>query len=142
MKAKIKFPKIKKVKKSTVKAKANKYFSIYIRLSNMELPGTVECYTCPARMFWKAMQAGHGIPGRNNAVLYMEKLVKPQCVQCNIFKHGNLAVFTRKLIAELGVKEYDRLAEEAKQTVQYKVYQYQEIADTYKKKIEELGFTL
>ena len=138
---KLKFAKPKKVLKSKLKRRAWDMFSMYIRLSYVITAANGRfniCYTCDTIKPVSEMQAGHGIPGRNNAVLFMEKLVKPQCVQCNIFKHGNLAIFTRKLIAELGVKEYDKLALEAEQTVQYKTYQYQEIYDKYDKKFKAL----
>ena len=79
------------------------------------------------------MDAGHGIPGRNNAVLFMEEVVKPQCQQCNRFKHGRLDVFTVKLIDEMGRSKYDELVTRSKQVVQFKTYQYLEIYEKYKK---------
>lgn len=131
--------KIKHLKLSTEKKKANAIFSKYIRIKalpkNYDL---IECYTCGAWKPLKEMQCGHGIIGRNNAVLFMEEVCRPQDVQCNIFKSGNLAIFTRKLIAELGVEEYDRLAAEASKTVIYKAIDYVDIQNKYKKKLEEL----
>ncbi len=40
------------------------------------------------------MQAGHYIDGRNNTVLYDEKLVHPQCLRCNVFLKGNKVSYT------------------------------------------------
>lgn len=124
-------PKTKKVKLSTVKKKAWDIFSKYIRLSNADENGMVQCYTCTTVKHWKQMQAGHGIGGRGNAVLFLEKIVKPQCVGCNMFAHGRYAVFTRKLIDELGIKEYDSIVSQSNVPIKYSAEQYQEIYDKY-----------
>ena len=112
--------------KSYWKKKAWSAFSIYIRkkYSNDEI---VSCYTCGKVNHWKSMQAGHAIGGRNNAVLFNEDLVRPQCVGCNVFGRGKYAIFTRKLIDELGLKGYDELVSESQRVVQYKASDYQNI---------------
>ncbi len=131
----IAFPKKKKPKKSYLKKKAWDMFSKYIRKSAIPpgLVGTISCYTCGNQNLWQAMDAGHGIEGRNNAVLFMEEVVKPQCRQCNIFKHGNLRRFTRKLIEELGIKRYDKLVVLSNQIIQYKSQDFRNIYEKYKR---------
>ena len=114
-------------------------FSIWIRMSNANGDENLECYTCGVIKRWQDMDAGHGIAGRNNAVLFLEALVKPQCQQCNRFKHGRLEIFTRKLIEEMGLEIYDGLAIEARRIVQYKSSDYQEIYEKYKEKLTLLG---
>lgn len=86
----------------------------------------------------KEAQAGHGIGGRNNAVLFMEKIVRPQCVGCNVFGRGKYAIFTRKLIDELGLHEYDRIVMESNIAIQYKVSDYEMIEKKYKLLLEDL----
>lgn len=124
-------PKQKRIKPSVIKKKAWAIFSKYIRLSNADKNGMVKCYTCTTVKHWKEMQAGHGIGGRGNAVLFLEKIVKPQCVGCNMFAHGRYAVFTRKLIDELGMKEYDRVVQESNIARKYTAEDYQRIHDKY-----------
>ena len=132
--------KIKHLKLSTEKKKANVAFSKFIRMSNASHSGFLLCYSCPVGSQWNdGMDAGHGITGRNNAVLFMEEVVRPQCKQCNIFKKGNLAVFTRKLIGELGIKKYDKLVLLAHQTVKFTALDYKDIAEKYIEKLKELG---
>lgn len=97
--------------------------------------GMTACYTCGAWKHYKELQAGHGIPGRNNAVLFMEEVVRPQCSGCNIWGRGKLNIFTLKLIKELGAKEYERLVEESNQTLQYKVNDLLELERYYKENI-------
>ena len=134
------YPKKKTKSKSYWKKRAWQMFSKWIRLSHTDkFNQFIECYTCGIRKAWDEMDTGHGIEGRNNAVLFMEEIVKPQCKQCNIFKHGNLRVFTLKLLDELGHSRYKQLLDKSNQTEQYKAYQLEDIYETYKKKVEGLS---
>ena len=123
--------------KAKEKKKAWNAFSRYIRLKNMNPDGTLTCYTCDKVFPFKHMSAGHGIGGRTNAVLFDERIVKPQCSGCNIWGRGKYAIFTRKLIDELGLKGYDKVVADSQKTVQYKAHDYEEIADKYKELIKE-----
>ena len=134
-KNKVKFPKKKVKSKSYWKGKAWAMFSKYIRSSRDSGDGIIACYTCGNLDHWKRLQTGHGIEGRNNAVLFMEEVCRPQCVQCNIFKHGNLRIFTLKLIEELGYSKYIELMDKSNNIVQYKVADYQEIYSKYQEKL-------
>ena len=136
---KLKFAKPKKVSISKAKAKAWKAFSLYIRTKYASPFGDVICYTCGKNFKIKTVQAGHGIAGRNNAILFEEKLVRCQCLGCNYFGGGKYAIFTRKLIDELGLQEYDRLVTQATQTVKRTAQDYLEIEKTYKEKLRQLS---
>lgn len=140
------FPKPKKVKKLSLKgakAKAWKAFSLWVRQSAViafpDMFGDIPCYTCGQWKPCKQMQAGHGIAGRNNAILFDERIVKPQCVGCNIFGRGKQAIFTYKLIQELGMSVYEGILHESQDAVQYKVADYISIEEKYKKKLEDLN---
>ena len=129
---------------SYYKMKAWKQFSLWIRLSNAIIEPTVLepcniCYTCGKIKSYKEMNAGHGIGGRNNAVLFDERIVKPQCVGCNIWGRGQYQVFTRKLIAELGLDVYDEIVKHSSDVVKYRIADYQEIEELYKQKLEDLN---
>lgn len=130
-----------KITKSTAKKRAWKAFSLYIRTKNLDIFGadSVECYTCGKFKHLKEMSAGHGIGGRNNAILFEERIVKPQCAGCNIWGRGQYQIFTRKLIDELGLEEYDSIVSQSRIPVQYKTNDYLEIEKTYKDKLERLG---
>ena len=128
----------KTITKSKAKKKAWKEFSTYIRLKHADELGNVLCYTCSKLMPWNESQAGHGISGRLNAVLFMEEVVRPQCRGCNIFARGRQSIFTMKLIEEMGMRKYKLLVEEANQTVQYKVNDYIELARFFKEQHEKL----
>ena len=123
---------MKKPSKTLAKKKAWNAFSKYIRIKYMNKDGTLTCYTCDKTFPFKHMSAGHGIGGRNNAVLFDERIVKPQCSGCNIWGRGKYAIFTRKLIDELGLKGYDQVVKDSQKIVQYKEQDYMEIESQYK----------
>ncbi|TVL99546.1 MAG: hypothetical protein CV087_17455 [Candidatus Brocadia sp. WS118] len=126
------FAKQKKIKKSTLKNKAWAEFSKYIRQRAIEYQDYVRCYTCGTLKPWKQMHAGHGIGGRSNAVLFDERLVKPQCAGCNIFGGGQYRIFTRKLIDELGLEKYDEMVKNSTTLMPLKDFQFKEIYEKYK----------
>lgn len=128
---------MKKITKTIAKRRAWKIFSEYIRFKHSSM-GIAECYTCGALKHYKDIQAGHGIGGRSNAVLFLEEVVRPQCVGCNVFGRGKQSIFTMKLIKELGMKKYERLVALSNEIVQYKLNDYTEIARKYTDKLKEL----
>ncbi len=130
--------KVKHLKLSTEKKKAWKVFSEWVRRNDIHDFEFNNCYTCGVCKHWKEMQAGHGIGGRNNAVLFLEEVVKPQCVGCNVFGRGKYPIFTSKLIKELGMEEYDRILTLSQQTVKFTALDYQDIAQKYKDKLKDL----
>jgi len=81
-------------------------FSKYIR-TKYSTDGICECFTCGVQKPIKEMQAGHGVSGRTNGVLFLEEVVRPQCVACNMFKGGMYEVFIPKLIDLYGRDGYE-----------------------------------
>ena len=130
-------PKRKPTLKS-LKAKCWKIFSQYIRRKDADAGGTVACYTCGSLMFWKQADAGHALPGRHNAVLFDEDIVKPQCKVCNIWKRGNYPVFTVKLIREHGLPWFDAKLEGSRQVVKFTRSDIEDLIALYKAKLEML----
>lgn len=124
--------------KTIAKKRAWKAFSQYIRQKYADENGFVKCYTCDKVLHYKEMQAGHGIGGRNNAVLFMEEIVRPQERGCNIYGRGKYSIFTEKLMRELGAEEYFEIIKRSNRIVQYKTNDYLEIEKKYKEKLKEL----
>jgi hypothetical protein len=137
---KLKFAKVKVKKRSYYKKKAWDAFSQWIRLSATKRwpDDFIQCYTCGKWKPVKQMSAGHAIGGRNNAILFDERIVKPQCAGCNIWGRGQYQVFTRRLIAELGLDVYDEIVKHSSDTVQYKTQDYLDIEEKYKKLLADL----
>ena len=129
------------MRKSTnrsLKAKAWKLFSEYIRRSYSDRHDNATCYTCGATGHWKSLQAGHAIPGRTNAVLLDEDVVRPQCVACNIYRRGNYPVFVNNLIKEHSTEWFDRKLADARRAVKYTKADWMRFIEIYKGKIQAL----
>lgn len=92
-----------------LKKKAWDLYSRWIRMSAADEKGMCSCYTCGVVKHWKEMQAGHGVSGRGNAVLFDDRIVRVQCVSCNLFRFGNYQVFIPRLCREIGIDLYEEI---------------------------------
>jgi ribosomal protein L37E len=91
-------------------------FSQYIRNKHADKNGIVECYTCGNKHTIVEIQCGHFMGRTNLGTRWMEQNCRPQCMECNYFKTGNIEEFENKLNEENGsLVEY--LRETARQPV-------------------------
>ena len=130
-------PKLKSL--PSLKKKAWTLFSQYIRKKAIDTNGNCICYTCGDTLHFKYIQAGHAIPGRHNAVLFDEEIVKVQCVACNIFKRGNYPIFTTKLIKAHGMEWWENKLANSRKTVKYTRFDIQDIIDRYTERLKTYG---
>ena len=128
----------KKPSLSSLKKKCWKLFSEFIRRKDADEGGTERCYTCLTPKHWKELHAGHAIPGRSNAVLFDEEIVKPQCPICNIWKGGQYHIFATNLIKEHSMEWWEAKLEGARRTVKYTQADIEEMIKTYQGKLSDL----
>jgi hypothetical protein len=119
---------MKKSPRAKAKEKAWKAFSLYIRTRDQV------CCTCGGAV----QQAGHFIDGRHNAVLFSERGVHGQCYHCNVGLKGNKLQYWLFMEKTYGRAVIDELMAESRQTVQFKPFQFDEIAEKYQRKTEKL----
>lgn len=129
---------MKKKSLKSLKARAWKLFSEWVRRKDADQGGTERCYTCEAPFFWKELHCGHAIGGRHNAVLLDPEICRPQCVRCNIFKRGEYPIFTTKLIKENGMAWWEKKLKASRLTVKYTRGDFETIIEDYKQKLSEL----
>jgi hypothetical protein len=129
---------LKKPTLKSLKNKAWKTVSEYVRRRDADEGGTVACYTCGGLYFWKELHAGHGIPGRNNAVLFDVDIIKPQCPRDNLFMGGRYEIFAAKLIREHGLEWFEEKLAGARQAVKLTRTDLEQIIEKYKTKLKEL----
>lgn len=129
----------KKPSLRSLKKKVWKVFSQWIRLKDADEGGTVQCYTCGCLMHWKESHAGHAIPGRHNAVLFDEDIVKTQCPKDNLFGGGMYHVFATKLIKEHGMEWWEAKLAGAKQVVKWTAADLEEKLQFYNRKVSEIA---
>lgn len=123
---------------NALKKKAWTLVSQCIRQESADDNGQVICYTCDKPLHWEEAQAGHGIGGRHNAVLFDEEIIKTQCSGCNIFKAGNYTIFTTKLIQEHGMDWWQKKLEQSRRTVKRTRPEYESMIEGYKQRLKEL----
>lgn len=129
-------------KLSWYKTKAWDAFSRYIRARDcLQTTGHIDrgkCVTCVREYDFKQLQAGHWIPGRNNAVLFSEEGVHAQCNACNGHKKGNPIPYWLFMEDTYGREVMDNLISESRQTVKYHAFDYERIAQEYTDKYKAL----
>lgn len=112
----------------SLKEKAWRLQSIYIRSIGANFQGLSQCYTCYRWFDWKIMNSGHY---RHDSHDFDLRNVKNQCPGCNLSDKGRADEFYLHLVKEYGQKEADFLRKRAKEN-KYSRAELNEIIDRYK----------
>jgi len=115
---------------ASLKKKADAIFSIYIRLRDKK------CITCGST---ENLQCGHFQSRKHNATRYDPYNCQAQCVRCNMFNWGEQYEFGKQLDKKYGDGMAESLKKKAQEIHKFTTYELQDIIDTYKKEVEELG---
>ena len=120
-------------------------FSIFIRLRDaIKTTNTFDyarCVTCGEIFPTSGMDAGHGIPGRKNAVLLDEELVFAQCRYCNRGKGGETQAFKKYLVDLHGEAWYDEKEDGKSSYKKYTDDDYRAMNEGYLAKIKIMKLT-
>jgi hypothetical protein len=117
----------------SAKAKADKYFSEYIRKRDFNKP----CITCGKHTTEK--DCGHFISRRFEAVRMDEKNAHGQCIKCNRFEYGNQFEHAKQVDRLYGVGTADKLLLKSKMFCKRSKDDYEMIAEEFKQKKEALN---
>jgi hypothetical protein len=128
----------KKPTLKSLKNKAWKVFSEWVRRKDADEGGTVHCVTCRAPIYWKEAHAGHFVGGRNNAVLLHPDIVHPQCVRCNIFLSGNYAEYALYMLDKFGREKVEEFLSLRRQVVKLTRADFEASIETYQQKLKDL----
>lgn len=126
--------KLEKAKEPTLgqlKRRAWKEISRFVRYS-----GDPVCFTCDRKSKPKELHTGHFYHGKLDWDL---RNLKKQCPQCNVWKHGNLSEYRRRLTLELGPEEMAKLDADAHAPFKPTREFFIEVAAFYKLKYENLS---
>lgn len=127
----------KKLKVKTLKKRVWSVFSRYIR-TKYSVNGLCTCFTCGTVKPINQMQAGHGISGRRNSILFLEEIVRPQCYGCNVGQGGMYEVFVPKLIDLYGRCGYEEFVRLKNTSVKFTVEDLLDMEADFKSRIEDL----
>jgi hypothetical protein len=123
----------------SLKNKAWKLMSEWVRRKDADEGGTTRCVTCRVPIYWKEAQAGHFVGGRTNAVLFHPDLVHVQCVACNVFRSGNYAAYTLFMLDLYGREKVEEFLALKNKVVKYTRSDLEDLIQGYKQKLEGLA---
>jgi len=116
-----------------------RYVRIKECLETTGLPFVGICFTCDRRFHITALDAGHFVSGRRNAVVFEENGIHIQCsAWCNRVNHGNPKIYKDKMLARYGKEEVKRLEQLKHKVIQDKDMDFEGIAKKYKAKYESV----
>jgi hypothetical protein len=135
------FEKPKRVKLSTVRGKADKWFARYIRLR-----GTQEqrgkrigvCVTCNRpKNIWK-LECGHFMGRRWDPTRWDDINSHLQCKTCNCYNSGEQYIMGKYIERMYGSNVVELLRTNSRRNVRFAKYEVEAIYMKYKKKCEEI----
>lgn len=145
------FPKHKKyypgayadeVKKKRLHQACWKFVSEIVRKSRIIGYGVATCFTCGKKLHWKDLQAGHFEHGGNDqwSLLDFEfDNLRPQCIRCNKYLNGNLAIYKEYLEAEIGNDRIELLKIIKHKVNMMTIDDYKDLKAKLKKQLEDIN---
>lgn len=126
--------------KSKLRDKLDAVFSRYIRLKYSDSKGYCRCISCGKVYHWKDIQNGHYMSRRYMSTRFSEDNCRPQCVACNIFNQGNIQMYRRTLIKQIGEARVDIIEARARtEKKSWSLFEYQQAIEYYTKEVERLA---
>lgn len=125
-----------KTDKQRAKAKADKYFSMFIRLRDSDEFGIATCITSGRRSHWKEGDCGHYISRAKEATRYNEKNCHFQSKQANRFQGGHFLEHGFRIEEKYGRGTCHSLAQKAMIPCKRTTSDYLFLADCYRQKVE------
>lgn len=123
----------------TLKAKLDKVFSEWVRLSNADEFGICTCVTCGKRLPWREIHNGHFISRRCLPVRFNEKNCNCQCTYCNTFSNGEPQKYFLWMENEYGREEVDKLIALSETMVKLTPSWYEEMIEDYSERVKLLN---
>lgn len=99
----------KKQTVASLKKKADKVFSEYIRQRDSDRYGNATCITCGVKKPWKEIQNGHFVKRSVNSLRYDDENCNAQCMPCNVYKYGEQYLYAKALDKKYGEGTADKL---------------------------------
>jgi hypothetical protein len=98
----------KKVSRKSLVEKLDKVFSIYIRRKDA-INDIAQCVTCGKKDHWSKLQNGHYMSRRHYSTRWDELNCAVQCMGCNVFRAGEIYLYTKYLCLKYGDNFPDEL---------------------------------
>lgn len=130
---------VEKSVKQRQTARLDRYFKLWVRLSNCDSNGVVVCYTCCTYKHYKDnMHAGHFMSAARMGTRWDEMNVKPQCHTCNVTNEGMHYEFSILLDEQYGKGTAVALKIKSLSYYKYDSFQIEAKIKYYRKKVKIL----
>ena len=116
------------ISRKKLKKKAEALLHQYLRKRACDFSGNVRCYSCRKTVPYEKTNAGHY---RHGKLDLDERNLKVQCITCNLWKSGELGLYTIHLVEDYGLEWVKRLKEDADKDVGQ--YSYEFLLETIEK---------
>lgn len=125
--------------KKLEKAKADKYFSQYIRERDTDYRGLAKCCTCGKWYDISKLECGHFISRRKEATRFDERNAHAQCKRCNRYHKGRQYEHSLYINERYGEGTAKELHIKAQQFCKRTQEDYHRIAKKYYKKLNQIS---
>lgn len=125
--------------KPLAKARADKWFSIYIRLRDANSSGLCTCFATGKVGHWKTFDAGHFISRKYESTRFDERNVHAQSRGSNRFQGGDQGAHAVHVQRKYGVKVIEDLYIKSKMLCKRTRYDYEYLATEYKNMAQKLS---
>jgi hypothetical protein len=126
----------KKIKRSTLVKNLDTIFSIYIRRKDA-INDIAKCVTCGKEDHWSKLQNGHWASRRHYSTRWDERNCNVQCSGCNVFRAGEIYLYTKYLCSKYGDNFPEELYKLSQKTVKFTDSDLQDMIQYYKDKLKE-----
>jgi hypothetical protein len=120
-------------------SKADKYFSLFVRLRDCNEDRVCKCCTCDKIIDVKYADNSHFIGRQHMATRFSEMNCNTACKKCNGFEEGKKDVYRRFLVEKYGENKVLMLENEARKTRKISKFELDQIAKFYKSAAENLA---
>lgn len=122
----------------SIKHKADRVFSEYIRRLHSDSTGRCLCVTCGTIKPIKEMQNGHYFPRNRLGTRFHEDNCFPQCPACNVFKRGNYTAYAAFMYNKFGKQKMEHLEHLSRKPLKLTISDYQTLIAGWKQMMERM----
>jgi len=112
-------------------------FSIYIRRKDA-VNDIAQCVTCGKKEHWSKLQNGHWASRRHYSTRWDEKNCNVQCAGCNVFRAGEIYLYTKYLCSKYGNNFPDQLYNKSQKIIKFADAELIDMIEFYKEKVNSL----
>jgi Bacteriophage Lambda NinG protein len=120
----------KKPTRTSLIKKLDTVFSIYIRRKDA-VNDIAQCVTCGKKDHWSKLQNGHWASRRHYSTRWDERNCNVQCSSCNVFRAGEIYLYTKYLCSQYGDNFPEELYIKSQQIRKFTDVELQELIEHY-----------